>query len=168
MAQLIGTKVMEDDPEMMKILKDRGFGELIGERMLLAPVEALYLLEKKRMHVTEGRKKMSFGSLFASLRKAEKELDMKYAVYRDLRSKGYVVRTGLKYGTFFRIYEKGIRVGEGHSSALVQPAAEEWKTSIYEIVGAIRLAHSVKKKMVWAIVDTEGDVTYLKLSRIVP
>jgi len=168
MAILTGTKVMENEPAAAKMLKERGFGEEVGERLILAPVEALYLLEKKRISVLDGKKKLTFESLFSSLRKAEKELDMKYEVYRDLRSKGYVVRTGLKYGTYFRIYDKGIRVGEGHSEMLVQPVPEEMKTSVYEIAGAVRLSHSVKKKMIWAIVDTEGDITYLKLSRIVP
>jgi tRNA-intron endonuclease len=168
MAILTGTKVMENEPAAAKMLKERGFGEEVGERLILAPVEALYLLEKKRISVLDGKKRLTFESLFSSLKKAEKELDMKYAVYRDLRSKGYVVRTGLKYGTYFRVYDKGIRVGEGHSELLVQPVPEEMKTSVYEIAGAVRLSHSVKKKMIWAIVDTEGDVTYLKLSRIVP
>jgi len=168
MAILIGTKVMENEPAAAKMLKERGFGEEVGERLILAPMEALYLLEKKRISVLDGKKKLTFESLFSSLKKAEKELDMKYAVYRDLRSKGYVVRTGLKYGTYFRIYDKGIRVGEGHSEMLVQPVPEEMKTSVYGIAGAVRLSHSVKKKMIWAIVDTEGDVTYIKLSRIVP
>jgi len=168
MAILTGTKVMENEPAAAKMLKERGFGEEVGERLILAPVEALYLLEKKRISVLDGKKKLTFDSLFSLLKKAEKELDMKYAVYRDLRSKGYVVRTGLKYGTCFRVYDKGIRVGEGHSELLVQPVPEEMKTSVYEISGAVRLSHSVKKKMIWAIVDTEGDVTYLKLSRIVP
>ena len=168
MAQLIGTKVMESDSAAANVLKERGFGEEVGGRLLLAPVEALYLLEKKRIGVLDGKKKMTFEGLFASLKRGKKELDMKYAVYRDLRSKGYVVRTGLKYGTYFRVYEKGIRVGEGHADMLVQPVAEEKKTSVYEIAGSVRLSRSVKKKMVWAIVDTEGDVTYLKLSRIVP
>lgn len=168
MATLTGTKVMETEPSAAKMLKERGFGEMVGERLVLAPVETLYLLEKKRISVLDGKKRLTFESLFSLLKKSEKELDMKYAVYRDLRSKGYVVRTGLKYGTYFRVYDKGIRVGEGHSELLVQPVPEEMKTSVYEIAGAVRLSHSVKKKMIWAIVDTEGDVTYLKLSRIVP
>jgi tRNA-intron endonuclease len=168
MAILAGTKVMENEPVAAKMLKERGFGEEVGERLILAPVEALYLLEKKRISIRDGRKKLTFESLFSLLKKAENELDMKYAVYRDLRSKGYVVRTGLKYGTYFRVYDKGIRVGEGHSELLIQPVPEEMKTSVYEIVRVVRLSHSVKKKMIWAIVDTEGSVTYLKLSRIVP
>lgn len=168
MAQLTGTQIMESDPKAAQMLKERGFGEMVGERLLLAPVEALYLLEKKRISVLDGKKKLTFDRLFSVLKKLEKGLDMKYSVYRDLRSKGYVVRTGLKYGTYFRTYDKGIRVGEGHSDMLVQPVPEDKQTSAYEIAGAVRLSHSVKKKMIWAIVDTEGDITYLKLSRIVP
>ena len=173
MAFIVGTRIFEDNKKNIDTLWERGFGEASGSAMVLAPVEALYLLEKKKITLTDGGKskskgkKLSFSALMQGLKKVDKEIGLKYLVYRDLRSNGYVVRTGLKYGTHFRVYEKGVRVGEGHSHWLIQPISEEWKTSIYELAKSIRLAHSVRKKMIWAVADTEGDITYYKLERIV-
>jgi tRNA-intron endonuclease len=180
MAQLIGDKILEEDKEMIKAFHDRGFGDIHGNTLLLAPVEALYLTEIGKLSIPKGtskpvsekarkpQKTHDIASLFNELKKWDKEIAVKYYVYRDLRKKGYVARTGLKYGTYFRVYEKGIRVGEGHSHWLVHPIQEHEKTSIYEVARAIRLAHSVRKKMLWAVVDSEGDVTYYKMERMQP
>lgn len=168
MAILLGTHVVETDSEKNKLFVERGFGELEEDYLVLAPVEALYLSEIKKLKITDKRKWLGFERLLEKFKQSDNDIDIKYLVYKDLRKKGYVVRTGLKYGTYFRAYEKGVRVGEGHAHWLIQPIREEWKTSIYEISKAIRLAHSVRKKMMWAVVDSEGDVTYYKFERIVP
>jgi tRNA-intron endonuclease len=192
MAYIIGDKIIEDNKDLIKEIHDRGFGELQGDLLLLAPVETLYLAEAKKINIVkeggreggkEGAKQSSkaaskkkaspqktydMAALFNEFKKWDQEIAVKYYVYRDLRKKGYVARTGLKFGTYFRVYEKGIRVGEGHSHWLVHPIREEQKNSIYDLARAIRLAHSVRKKLLWAVVDSEGDVTYYKMERMQP
>jgi tRNA-intron endonuclease len=164
MATLSGNLIIETSPAKISALSERGFGERREKYIVLAPVEALYLTERKKIKVGG----LSFEKLLLLLKKKDADIFTKYAVYRDLRRKGYVARTGLKYGAWFRVYEKGIRVGEGHSVWLVSAIPEEKRTSIYDISRAIRLAHSVRKKMIWAVVDSEGDVTYYKMERVVP
>jgi tRNA-intron endonuclease len=179
MATIVGDRIIEDDQKQILEFHERGFGEIHGGLLALAPVEAIYLTEIKKISIikegNEPRKgaagsKKTYGviSLFTELKKHDKEIATKYYVYRDLRKRGYVVRTGLKFGTYFRVYEKGIRVGEGHSQWLVHPIQEQKQTSIYELARAVRLSHSVRKKMLWAVVDSEGDVTYYKIERIIP
>ncbi len=164
MAYLVKNRIFEDDPNLARILKERGFGKDYEGKTLLSPVEALYLLENKRIMITQNRKEMKFKELISTLGNSDNDLDLKYIVYKDLRSKGYVVRTGFKFGACFRVYEKGIRVGEGRSHMLVYPVPEEKKTSIAEIRSMIRLSHSVKKSMLFAVVDGEGEVTYIKMN----
>ena len=168
MATLLGSHVIETNKKNILAFLERGFGEKEEDYLVLSPLEALYLSEVKKIKVKEGRNVFSFEKLLEIFKKLDKNILMKYFVYSDLRKNGYIVRTGLKYGSYFRVYEKGIRVGEGHSHWLVQPISENWKTSIYEIARAIRLAHSVRKKMIWAVVDSEGDITYYKIERILP
>jgi tRNA-intron endonuclease len=176
MAHIFGSTIIEDEKEQINAFHERGFGEIHGENLVLAPVEAIYLTEIKKIAISKGaqekkgkpQKTHDIVSLFNEFKKLDKEIAIKYYIYRDLRKRGYVVRTGLKYGTYFRVYEKGIRVGEGHSHWLVQPIQEHQKTSIYEIARSIRLAHSVRKKILWAVVDSEGGVTYYKMERIIP
>ena len=167
MAYISKNRIFEDDPNKSRILMERGFGEEHGERLLISPTEALYLIDNKRIKITDGKKELKFKELLTVLGKNDEDLDLKYIVYKDLRSKGYVVRTGFKYGTCFRVYEKGIRKGEGHSHMLIYPVPEEKKTSITEIGGMINLSHSVKKNVLFAVVDGEGEVTYIKMGSVV-
>ena len=179
MATIVGDRIIEDDPKQIQEFHDRGFGQVRSGLLVLAPVEAIYLTEIKKVSIMKegdvprkgeagSKKTYDIMSLFTELKKHDKEIATKYYVYRDLRKRGYVVRTGLKFGTYFRVYEKGIRVGEGHSHWLVHPIQEQKQTSIYEFARAVRLSHSVRKKMLWAVVDSEGDVTYYKIERIIP
>ena len=167
MAYISKNIVFEDDPDQARMLRERGFGEERDGKLLVSPTEALYLLENKRIRITKGKKELKFKDLLSALGKEDDGLGLKYLVYKDLRSKGYVVRTGFKFGTCFRVYEKGIRVGEGHSHMLVYPVPEGKKTSMTEIGGMIQLSHSVKKAVLFAVVDGEGDVTYIKMGSVV-
>ena len=140
---------------------------LSGGRLQLAPVEALYLLDRGKIRVVErrGKKDLSFDELFKKLARRDPELMLKYTVYSDLRSRGYTAKTGLKFGAHFRVYERGKGPGGGHSLYLVHAMPEGSKLTPAELARAVRLAHSVRKKMLFAVVDDEGDVTYYSLTR---
>ncbi len=69
------------------------------------------------------------------------ELMLKYAVYSDLRSRGYIAKTGLKFGAHYRVYERGEKPSEAHSKFLVQAAPEGIKLTPTEPARAVRLAH---------------------------
>lgn len=51
-------------------------------------------------------KPLSFEELYEYARNVEERLCLKYLVYKDLRTRGYIVKTGLKYGADFRLYER--------------------------------------------------------------
>ena len=44
--------------------------------------------------------------------------------FKDLRKKGYIVKTALKFGADFRVYEKGVKPGEDHAKWVVFPVHE--------------------------------------------
>ncbi len=85
-----------------------------------------------------------------------------------------MVRSGLKYGTHFRVYERGVRPKKGvrapweHAKYLVHAISEGQTYAVPELARFVRLAHSVKKKLWLAIVDGEGDVTYYQIIRVTP
>lgn len=85
-----------------------------------------------------------------------------YAVYKDLRDRGLIVKSGFKYGTHFRVYEKSI---EEHSRYLVHvvPRREEMQ----RVSRAVRLAHGVRKELLLARITGKG-VRYLSISWIRP
>ena len=93
----------------------------------------------------------------------DKKIILKYPVFRDLRKKGYLVKTALKYGADFRVYEKGKKISEEHSKWVVFAEHESKKTSWHEFSAKNRVAHSTKKNLLIAIIDDEGDITYYEV-----
>ncbi len=85
-----------------------------------------------------------------------------YKVYRDLRDRGLIVKSGFKYGTHFRVYENSI---EEHSKYLVHVISS--REEIQKVSRAVRVAHGVRKTMVLASA-LNGNVVYFSISWIRP
>ncbi len=86
-----------------------------------------------------------------------------YSVYEDWRNKGYVLKTGFKFGTHFRIYFPGaspVRETDEwiHSKHVVHIFPRRSKMLISEWSRAIRVAHSVKKTFILAIPGKKLDI----------
>jgi len=165
-AILSGTKVLVGNNTLKSQLIERGFGEKVENRLELSLIEALFLVDEGKVDVIEGNRRLSFEELVKKGTAIEPEFYNKYKVYADLRKRGLLVRTGFKFGSDFRVYERGVSVGEGHSKYLVHVVPEEYSCSLPELARAIRLAGNVNKEMIYAVVDEEGDVTYYKIGRV--
>ncbi len=153
--------------ELEELLKGY-YGKDLGGRVQLAPVEALYLVEKGKIRVIEDERELSFEELFKRFSKEDPDLPLKYAAYSDLRSRGYIVKTGLKFGAHFRVYDRGDKPGKAHSKYIVLAVPEWIKLTPTDFARGVRLARSVRKGMLFAVVDDEGDVTYYSLTREKP
>ena len=165
-----------------KLLIAKGFDELLQRsygkhaegRLELAFVEALFLLEKGRVAVKKSGKKVTFSVLMEFGLEKDKRLHEKYVVYKDIRERGLVAKTGFKFGCDFRVYQRGVGVRKGPKSAsehtkwIVYTVPEDYTCSFAELSRAVRLAHSIRARMLWAIVDNEDDVTYFEVVRIKP
>ncbi|MDS0257201.1 tRNA-intron lyase [Thermoplasmatales archaeon AK] len=81
-------------------------------------------------------------------------------VYNDLVRRGFVVKTGFKYGCNFRAYAGP---SSEHAEFLVHvlTGSDQW----YKISRAVRVAHGVRKKMLFAS-KLESGITYTLISRI--
>ena len=148
--------VVEESKDANKLYTKRYFGEPAGGKLYLNLVEALYLVETEKLEIEHEEKPLDFPHLL-SLFSEDPEFMLKYKVYKDLRDKGLIVKTGFKYGCHFRVYRKGY---EEHSEYLVHAIPEDAVFSTYDLIKYVRLAHSVKKMVVFAFLDEEGDVTY--------
>jgi len=128
--------------------------------LVLDPIEGLYLLEKGRIHVVSGPDKteMTLDELRETNQAILERLDMKYAVYRNLRERGYVVTPGIKYGCDFAVYEHG--PGVDHAPFIVQVKSSGDGLTAPEIVEAGRLATTVRKTFLIALVDGD-DIRFL-------
>lgn len=160
---LIESQVIFEDGSEVSRLHSKGFyGNLKEKKLYLNFLEALYLMEKEKIEVECQGKVLTFSELL-ELARAEAEFDIRYFVYKDLRDRGLIVKTGFKYGCHFRVYRKG---PEEHAEYLVHVVPEKREFQTYDIVKHCRLAHSVNKLMVFAFIDEEGDITYYSVGRM--
>ena len=90
----------------------------------------------------------------------ERDLYGRYIVYRDLKDRGYVIKTGFKYGSDFRLYDRGRSPGKGHSDFLVKIVYENFDINVLDFSSYVRVSHGVNKKLLLAIVDDDFDITY--------
>jgi len=128
--------------------------------LILDMMEGLYLMEKKIIAVTEGKKRVTFKKLQRRARNLYEEFDLKYAVYRDLRDKDLIVTPGIKYGCDFAVYKHG--PGIDHAPYMVSVRKAEDEVTATDIVKAGRLATTVRKRFIIAIPALEREqVQYL-------
>ncbi len=135
----------------------------------LSYVEALYLVENEKLVVFDlRRQEYSFERLFKRLQKLDTQLQIRYAVFADLRKRGYIVKTALKFGSDFRVYDKGKKPGEEHAKWVVYPIHETQKITWNDFTSKNRVAHSTKKHVLLAVVDDELDVSYFDVNWVRP
>ncbi len=155
-------------------LLEKSYGKEISGRLELAFAEILYLLERGKIKLKKDRKLVKFNQLLELALKKDKRIHEKYTVYKDLRDRGLVVKTGFKFGSDFRVYQRGVGVKKGpkghgeHTKWIVFTIPEDYTCSFAELSRAVRLAHSIRARMLWAIVDNESNVTYLEVVRTKP
>jgi len=143
--------------------------QLEDGKVQLALCEALYLMERGKISLTDRRGKLLNSESFLSkASKAEPNFWTRYSVYKNIRNRGYVIKTALKFGADFRIYDRGIKPGEDHARWIVYPVHEGSTLTWHEFAAKNRVAHSTKKRLMIGIVDDEGDVTYYEIRWIRP
>lgn len=165
---LLGGIISSNSQEAFQLYEKSRFGEKIGEKIQYTYSEAIYLTEEQKADIYFGKKLLSKDELIKKLKKRDKKIEIKYPVFRDLRKKGYVVKTALKFGADFRVYKKGIKPGQDHAKWIVFADYETKTLNWQEFSSKNRIAHSTKKKLLLAIVDEESDVTYYEVNWIKP
>ena len=141
------------------------FGKIKAQKVELSFVEAYYLVEKNKLNILDSRKKpIKSEKLLKKFTRLETDFYVRYKVFKDMRDRGYIVKTALKFGAEYRVYDKGIKPGEDHAKWVLYPVREADKLTWFEFSSKNRVAHSTKKKLLLGIVDSEGDVTYYEVA----
>ncbi|MEM3860118.1 MAG: hypothetical protein QW478_12075, partial [Candidatus Micrarchaeaceae archaeon] len=83
-----------------------------GQSNKLDAYETLYLLDKGVLSLTN----ISRAELMSLAEKRHSNFESMYEVYADWRDKGYVIKTGFKFGTNFRVYFPGARPGNENNA----------------------------------------------------
>jgi len=163
-ANLISEKIMSNTPEAQSLLATSRFGEKSGEKISYSLFETLLLVKENKMEIYDFRdKKLTQKDLLKKFEKMDKKFYTKYIVFKDLRKNGYIVKTALKFGAEFRVYEKGKKIDKDHSKWICFPVSENQTSTWQDFVAKNRVAHSTKKNLLIAIVDNEEDVSYFEV-----
>lgn len=167
------------------------YGQSQGTTHQFSFAEALYLMKKGAMKVKNvadeegneregGRKDVEPESLMELAKKMDDCFDEKYAMYTDLKKRGMIVKTGFKYGAHFRAYVKDPQ--EVHADFLFHIISPDQRLSWSDISGRVRVAHGVRKKMVFGFfrdgvnggknggieIDRTRKINYMVVERVKP
>jgi len=167
-AYLSANKITSSASEAFSLNSISSMGDKIENKIHYTLVEALYLMKKGKFELFKEKKKISEESLMNLAEKKEHNFFARFRAYSDLKSRGYTVKTALKFGADFRVYDKGKKPGEEHAKWIVFAVYETDKLTWYEFAAKNRVAHSTKKNLLLAIVDSEGDITYYEVRWLKP
>lgn len=164
-ATFLSNRVESNSKEAHDLFSTQMIGERIGEKVIYSLVETFYLLDSGKLEVLDVRgKNLTSEEILRKFEKLDKRFRIKFLVFRDLRKKGYIVKSALKFGADFRVYEKGVRNLRDHSKWILYVDYENSKMSWQDFASKNRVAHSVGKKLLVAIVDSEEDISYYEVS----
>lgn len=146
-------------------LHQDGYGSQNRNLLKLTLNETLYHLDRGKIIVLDENRnqKMTFQEVYNIFSSKEPELMLKFVVYKDLRTRGFVVQQ--KDSHFFEVYERGefrklppkylvIILSEGESKAM---------KDIQEILENVSLDEMQLKL---AVLDRRGEVVYYSLNEI--
>ena len=107
-ASLLEDRVLVfDDSDADRLYSFGFFGKKLGKSLQLSLIETAYLMDEGILKVSTIATARAVGLDHFKKRalKFQPDFDLRLRAYRDLRSRGMVVKTGFKYGSHFRVYE---------------------------------------------------------------
>ncbi|MSS74867.1 tRNA-intron lyase [Candidatus Pacearchaeota archaeon] len=150
-------------PEAFTLYEKSWIGEKIHNRIEYMPIETLFLYDTNKAQI-EGKKQLSRTQLITKLKKRDTRLLSTYAIYRDLRTKGYIVKSALKFGGDFRVYEKGVTPESSHAKWILHAFQSTEKTDWHNIAAKLRVTHATKKAFLIALTDRDNSVSYYEMN----
>jgi tRNA-intron endonuclease len=149
-------------------LAQNGYGVRVEKiRLALTFAEALYLVAEKRLKVIANNSEIDLPELLKETMAEDSEVWAKYVLYRDLRSRGYVVREGSIGETGLRVYERGT-YPEKAAKYVVFPVREGNPVSVSHLSEVLHLAEGTKKRLIIAVIDRHGEIVYYSLTQYSP
>lgn len=159
---LLNDRCIVFDKFLANELKKDFIGRDFGKYVQLSLMEAGYLA-KRGAKIKKNDVILSLEDFMEYAKKIQPDIEERLKVYEDLRKLQLLPKTGFKFGTHFRVYDK--MPEETHAPYLIHVVNENYEATWAEISRAIRLAHSVKKEMIFCIAN---NLKYIRLRRVTP
>ena len=159
--------VIWDIEDSKKIFGNGYFGKPLGvpkpkgtdfdAPLILDLIEGYHLVEEKKLTIRDSvsGKIISKKKLIEKCKNEYVLFKEKFLVYKELRSRGYIVTPGIKFGSDFAVYERG--PGIDHAPYIIQVMLPQANLTATGIVLAGRLATTVKKKFLIAVVKNSNE-----------
>ena len=163
----LGDRAVVIDETQARALHEAGFfGKMIGRRLQLSLLETAFLLKGGLAEVrnADTDRPIGLARLTKEAKAIQPDFDLRLRAYEDLTGRGVISKTGFKYGSHFRAYEGDPETH--HAKYLVHVVPKGHRGAWPEISRAVRLAHGVKKQILFG--EVGDSVRYVKLERVRP
>lgn len=147
-------------------LEGRGYGNKIGKRFYLYDYEALYLLYigQLRVRKTKASEELTFETLVKVALTRDADSWKRFLIYRDLRSRGYIVKDGFGFGIDFRVYDRGDN-GKKPAKYVVFAIEEGTEMPLQHLNDNINQMAKMGKVPIIAVIERRGEVIYYRVSK---
>ena len=153
------------DRDRVGELEGSGYGTKEGHDLVLRDYEALYLVYGNKMLLEDGHgKEVGFERLAELAQKKSGDSWTKFVIYRDLRSRGYIVREGFGFGTDLRVYERG-DFPKKPAKYVVFALDEGIEKGMADLQKSVKEMARMGKEAIIAVIERRGEVIYYKVSR---
>jgi len=164
-AKFMDEKTIVINPKMQNVLTERGFGESQNDTLILNSFETLYLLYNNKLELKKINKNIVFDELIQKYIQKNDDILTRFLLYRDLRTKGYVVKDGFGFGSDFRVYEKGT-YGQKDAKFLIFAFNEGTQQKIGKLYKNIHEITQMGKEPIIAVIERRGEIIYYKINKM--
>ncbi|TFG11059.1 hypothetical protein EU534_00180 [Candidatus Heimdallarchaeota archaeon] len=157
-----------EDKNANDIYSQGWFGQFSkGNNLKLDPFETVLLLERRKIDVIDDQNQsIQLEDVVAYFSRSETDFLIHYILYKDLRSRGYVVKKQSLENQYFELYERGATPNKAKHLALVIPMVEGVLFEIDDIDQIVSETKKLGKQLIFAVVDSLGDVSYYSVSEL--
>jgi tRNA-intron endonuclease len=148
-------------------LRQLGYYGEVGDKgeLVLDPVEAGYLLERGSLIVESEGRQLNFSEFSNLMMDRDPRFWLKYLIYSDLKRRGYIVKPGFSQNYVeLRLYKRGAEVGKEGAKYLVFGVAEGTPIDLRTIIEKAREARNLRKELIIAVIDSQGEVCYYTIT----
>ena len=164
-----GSLTVDDSAEASSVHAKGYFGTVLpGGGLSLDRFDAVYLCEMGRIQASNERgRSVPWVRGFRRAARGDRAFGVRYLVYRDLRQRGYVVRSSPP-PVAFTVLPRGGILNKTPSRFWVEAVSERTPFDLAHLFEIAERARGAKKSLLLGLVDEESDLTYYHVRRTHP
>jgi len=167
-AKLYKDYTLIKDKKANALYSQSWFGSITKNGNLkLDPYETVLLVERRRISVINNNDEvLALSDIVGHFSKNIPQFLVNYLLFKDLRGRGYVVKQHKKGNNYFVLYNRGAKPNSGRQVALVVPMIEGALFDIDAIDKIVSRAKKVAEQLLFAVIDSLGDVSYYSVKEL--